>query len=126
MKIEMSDLVMRVAAETGDAKMRVKHTLEALLKVIDECVQAGHTVRLTNFGQFETFYRKPRPGAKVRTKDPFIIPARVGVKFVPSMVLKRKLGALSERIGLVGEPTPVEALNKRGVALDNAPRYRPS
>ena len=86
-----TELVQRIAEDTGQKATQVKRTVEALLGIVSDTLNEGSEIRFHNFGalhpwiQIERMARKPKTGVAVK------IPRRVSVKFRPGTKLLKVL-----------------------------------
>lgn len=76
-----TQLVERIADQTGESKATSAKVLEAALEVISKTVAAGETVTLIGFGGFSVSKRKGRTGRNPRTREEITIAASALPKF---------------------------------------------
>lgn len=83
-----TELVVKVAEESGVSKAKVAETIDATMKVISEELKAGNKVSLIGFGTFETVERAARTGHNPRTGAKLEIAASKSVAFRVGATLK--------------------------------------
>jgi DNA-binding protein HU-beta len=54
------ELINQIASEAGLTKKAAGKTLDALISSVEETLEAGGKVKLSNFGTFSSVRRKPR------------------------------------------------------------------
>ncbi|MDH2443662.1 HU family DNA-binding protein [Amnibacterium sp. CER49] len=83
-----SDLVSRIAAETGQPQNAVNAVLDALLTSLAEYVGEGTKVTIPGWLAVETTSRAARTGRNPQTGEPIEIAASTGVKISAGSKLK--------------------------------------
>lgn len=83
-----SDIVAKVAAETGMSQGALEVALGKVLKTISDTLAGGEDVALSGFGSFTVRSRKERQGRNPATGEPMTIPASRSVDFKPAKALK--------------------------------------
>ena len=83
-----ADLVDQVAARTGQTKVAVAATVEAMMEAIIETVADAGTVTLSGFGTFEPKERRARTGRNPRTGVAVPIPPKTVPVFRPGNTFK--------------------------------------
>lgn len=83
-----TELVAKVAEETGFSKDTVMNVFERSLEAIAFEVISGGKVSINGFGSFEQLKRKEKKGINPKTKEPILIPETVTVKFKPAKSFK--------------------------------------
>ncbi len=83
-----SDIVAKVAAETGMSQGALEVALGKVLKTISDTLAGGEDVALSGFGSFTVRSRKERQGRNPATGEPMTIPASRSVGFKPAKALK--------------------------------------
>ncbi len=73
--LNKTDLVNRVAEQTGAKKKDVDMIIAATLDAIGEALASGEKVQLVGFGSFEVRERAARVGRNPRTLEEISIPA---------------------------------------------------
>lgn len=84
------ELIEAIRSEIGGISEReVGRYVAFILEQIEEALERGESVKLTNFGVFETHDKQERVGRNPQTLEEVIIPSRKVVRF-------RKSGNLSD------------------------------
>lgn len=79
----------------GEEAIKVVQTV---LDTIESALAQGHRVELRNFGVFEVFNTKERPGRNPNNPEKtVVIPARTVVKFHPGKEMKAKVLLLKDQ-----------------------------
>ena len=65
--------------------------IENFFKTLSESFQKNEIVKISGFGSFKKFYTKARVGRNPKTMEPFPIPSKLKIKFVPSNKVKKML-----------------------------------
>ena len=84
-KAELSDLLFE---KVGLNKREAKDMVEAFFEEIRMQLEAGESVKLTGFGNFQLRDKPQRPGRNPKTGEEIPITARRVVTFHPSQKLK--------------------------------------
>ncbi|WP_429289674.1 HU family DNA-binding protein [Paraburkholderia sp. CI3] len=87
------ELVDTVAAATGNSKVAVAGTVDALLAAVTGAVAKGEGVQLVGFGTFATGARAARIGRNPATGAEMQIPAATTVKFTAGKAFKSAVNA---------------------------------
>jgi DNA-binding protein HU-beta len=88
-----TELVRRVARETGVSQRVVRQVVGASLATIETALSAGERVTLPGFGTFYTSQRRAGRVRSVRTGRQVEVPARRVAAFRVGEVLKRAVAA---------------------------------
>ena len=83
-----ADLVDEISVRTGQTKVAVTATVEAMMDTIIEAVAESRTVTLSGFGTFEPKQRKARTGRNPRTGVAVPIPPKTVPAFRPGNTFK--------------------------------------
>lgn len=83
-----TDLIAKIAAETGLPKKDSEKALAATLNAITGALKEGDKVQLVGFGVFEVKERSARMGRNPRTKESIEIPASKIPQFKAGKALK--------------------------------------
>lgn len=83
-----SELVARVARDTGLTKADVLRALDAVLEQVARSLKKGEAVKLVDFGTFLVSRRKPRAAYNPHTGQAMRIPARRWPRFAAGKGLK--------------------------------------
>jgi integration host factor subunit alpha len=84
-KAELADLLYE---QVGLNKREAKEMVEAFFEEIRIQLEAGETVKLSSFGNFQLREKPQRPGRNPKTGEAIPISARRVVTFHPSQKLK--------------------------------------
>lgn len=88
-----TELVRRVATETGVSQRVVRQVLGSSLHTIEAALTAGERVTLPGFGTFYTSQRRAGRVRSIRTGRQVEVPARRVAAFRVGEVLKRAVAA---------------------------------
>ena len=83
-----TDLIAKIAAETGLPKKDSEKALTATLNAITDALKSGDKVQLVGFGVFDVKERSARMGRNPKTKEPIEIPASKAPQFKAGKALK--------------------------------------
>ncbi len=86
-----ADLIDEVAARTGQTKVAVSATVEAMMETIIKTVAGSDTVTLSGFGTFEPKRRQARTGRNPRTGVAVPIPPKTVPVFRPGNTFKTEV-----------------------------------
>jgi DNA-binding protein HU-beta len=92
-----TDLVRRVAQETGVSQRVVSQVLSASLGTIQAALAAGERVTVPGFGTFYTSQRQAGRVRSVRTGRQVDVPARRVAAFRVGEILKREVAGTRKR-----------------------------
>ena len=87
-KAELADLLFE---QVGLNKREAKDMVEAFFEEIRHALEAGNTVKLSGFGNFELRKKSERPGRNPKTGEEIPITARRVVTFHASQKLKTRV-----------------------------------
>ncbi|MBR3444596.1 MAG: HU family DNA-binding protein [Prevotella sp.] len=76
-----TQLIDKIAANSGLTKADSKKALDATLKAVKETLKKGDKLALVGFGTFSVTKRPKRQGINLLTKQKVTIPAKKVVKF---------------------------------------------
>lgn len=88
MAITKSELVAKVAADTGQSQASVNTVLDAFFSTVVEGIENGEKISLPGFAVFEIVDTAARTGRNPRTGEPLTIPAGKRVKISAGSRLK--------------------------------------
>lgn len=88
MSLNKTELVAKIAAETGQSQAAVSNVLDGLFGAISETVAAGGKVAIPGWLSFETATTSARTGRNPRTGETIEIPAGKRVKVSVGSKLK--------------------------------------
>jgi DNA-binding protein HU-beta len=83
-----SDIVAKVAAETGMSQTALDMALGKVFKTISDSLAGGEDVAISGFGSFTVRSRKARQGRNPATGESMTIPASKSVGFKAAKALK--------------------------------------
>lgn len=89
-KAELADLLYE---QVGLNKREAKDMVEAFFEEVRIALEAGDSVKLSGFGNFELRQKSERPGRNPKTGEEIPITARRVVTFHASQKLKAKVDA---------------------------------
>ena len=93
---------LRVEQEDSDSpaltRSGVHEMTKAVFDIISQAIVAGEEVSIPKFGKFATVVRDARKGRNPHTGKAIEIPARMGLKFKASSVLKIAVGEMDVTI----------------------------
>lgn len=87
-KSKMAD---RLFAELGLNKREAKEVVESFFAEVSASLEAGESVKLSGFGNFNLRNKSPRPGRNPKTGEEVPISARRVVTFKPGQKLKSRV-----------------------------------
>jgi nucleoid DNA-binding protein len=110
-KITFSDLVKRIAEETGTSKRLIHGLFKEMVTVNKEGLLRDGQVYITGLGTFKLKWRDARRGINPQTGEPIEIPAQNRVYFKPEAALRRFMNQeyrhkKPEIIGIDIKPAP--------------------
>lgn len=88
MSLNKTELVAKVAAETGQSQATVNSVLDGLFSAVSETVAAGGKVSIPGWLSFETVATSARTGRNPQTGESIQIPAGKRVKVSVGSKLK--------------------------------------
>ena len=88
MSLNKTELVAKIAAETGQSQAAVSNVLDGLFAAVSETVAAGGKVAIPGWLSFETATTSARTGRNPRTGETIEIPAGKRVKVSVGAKLK--------------------------------------
>ena len=88
MSLNKTELVAKIAAETGQSQAAVSNVLDGLFAAVSETVAAGGKVAIPGWLSFETATTSARTGRNPRTGETIEIPAGERVKVSVGSKLK--------------------------------------
>jgi integration host factor subunit alpha len=98
--VTRADLVDLTHERTGLSREESRKVVETLLQIVEDCLRAGETVKISGFGTFTVKRKHSRRGRNPKTGVAITIDSRRVLSFKASQVLKdlvaeRSLGAIS-------------------------------
>ena len=91
MTLTKADLADMLFEQVGLNKREAKDMVEAFFEEVRSSLEAGDSVKLSGFGNFELRQKSERPGRNPKTGEEIPIPARRVVTFHASQKLKSKV-----------------------------------
>ena len=91
MTVTKDSLVEMVHNEIGLNKREAKELIESFFEQIKQCLEDGHDIKLSGFGNFTLRDKSPRPGRNPKTGEEVTISSRRVVTFKSGLKLKSKL-----------------------------------
>ena len=89
-----AELIAGIAETAGVSKRNAEETLNAMLKVVSDCLASGEPVQLLGFGTFEVKGRNARSGKDFATGERVIIEAKKVPVFKPGSALKNRIAGV--------------------------------
>ena len=86
-----TDVIARIAKETGATKTLAGKAVETLLATVTKALKKGDSITFVGFGTFKTSQRKARVARNPQTGATLRIPKRKAVRFVAGKALKNAL-----------------------------------
>lgn len=86
--VKKSDLVSKIATQTGLSASDTKIIVEELLKAFSEELLKENTIELRGFGTFSVKNRKQRLARNLNTGEAVIVPATKDIVMKPTKELK--------------------------------------
>jgi DNA-binding protein HU-beta len=86
--VNKSDLITRVAHNTGATKSSAGAAVDSLLDAITQALKKGDAITFVGFGTFKTAVRRARVAKNPRTGVPIKIPKRRVVRFTAGKALR--------------------------------------
>ena len=86
--VKKSDLVSKIAAQTGLAASDTKIIVNELVDAMSQELQKGSTIELRGFATFSVRNRRPRVARNISTGEKVSVPAKKDIVMKPSKQLK--------------------------------------
>jgi DNA-binding protein HU-beta len=83
-----TELIEKVAKETGESKAQTQRIIESTLGTIEHSLSTGEDVAVTGFGTWKVRHQGARNARNPRTGQPIVIPARRAPRFSAGSRLK--------------------------------------
>jgi integration host factor subunit alpha len=96
MALTKADLVEKLLEETELNKRDGKLLVDQFFEEVKTALEAGRSVKLSGFGNFDLRDKKQRPGRNPKTGEEIPITARRVVTFKPGQKLKAKVEVYSD------------------------------
>lgn len=91
--LKKSELVKKVALETGMSQTDAAKVLNAIISAVSDCLISGDSITIQGFGTFKISDHKERKGRNPSTGEAMTIPAKKVAKFSPG----KELSALVQK-----------------------------
>ncbi len=88
-----ADIVDLVHEKTGFSKKESSESVEMILEILKEKLQAGDKVKISGFGNFAIRQKEVRKGRNPKTGEEMRITARRVLSFKPSQKLKEHINS---------------------------------
>lgn len=85
--MKKSELVKKVALETGMSQADAAKAVQAIIAAVSDCLISGDSITIQGFGTFKLSEHKERKGRNPSTGEAMTIPARKVAKFSPGKEL---------------------------------------
>lgn len=90
--MKYQELVEIVAVETGSSRRQVDYVIKSLVDIIrTSMVAEGDEISIPNLGKFKTKVSAARTSRNPRTGEAVQVPAKLSVKFNPSLAFKKSV-----------------------------------
>lgn len=83
-----ADIVEKIHTTTGLSKKDSAEMMESVFAIMKESLEAGESIKLSGFGNFEVKQKDARRGRNPQTGEAIIIEARKVLTFKPSTKLR--------------------------------------
>jgi integration host factor subunit alpha len=84
-----ADIIEKINATTGLSKKDSAVMMESVFTIMKESLEAGETIKISGFGNFEVTQKAARKGRNPQTGEAITIEARKVLTFKPSTVLRQ-------------------------------------
>lgn len=84
-----ADIVEQIHTTTGLSKKDSAEMLESVFAIMKESLEAGESIRVSGFGNFEIKQKEARRGRNPQTGEAITIKARKVLTFKPSTLLRQ-------------------------------------
>jgi integration host factor subunit beta len=121
--VTKKELVNRIAEETGQTKVVVKHILQRFLDEIIGELEQGNRLEFREFGVFEVRMRAARQAQNPRTLEKVTVPAKRVVKFKVGRTMRERVCGDDAPVGRRKVTSPPPAA---GTAPPEAPPAPPA
>ena len=91
MSLTKADIIQAVSEAHGYSNKKATQTVEILLEIIKQTLEAGEDVLISGFGKFCVKEKKERVGRNPATGEPMTLAARKVVTFKSSGKLKERI-----------------------------------
>lgn len=84
-----ADIVEKIHTTTGLSKKDSAEMMESVFAIIKEALEAGESIKVSGFGNFEVKQKDARRGRNPQTGEAITIEARKVLTFKPSTLLRQ-------------------------------------
>jgi len=84
-----ADIVEKIHTTTGLSKKHSAAMMESIFAIMKESLEAGETIKISGFGNFEVNQKAARKGRNPQTGEAITIEARKVLTFKPSTILRQ-------------------------------------
>lgn len=88
-----SDIAEKIHTTTGLSKKDSATMMELVFAIMKESIEAGETIKISGFGNFEVKQKDARRGRNPQTGEAITIEARKVLTFKPSSVLNTAINS---------------------------------
>ncbi len=85
------NIVKKLVKKTNIPQKLAKTLINANLKNIKECLEAGNELQVTGFGLFKILHKAPRVGRNPKTNEIHEVSERTIVSFIPTKGFRQML-----------------------------------
>lgn len=86
-----ADIVEKVHTTTGLSKKDSTVMMESVFAIMKEALEAGESIKVSGFGNFEVKQKADRKGRNPQTGEAITIEARRVLTFKPSTILRQSI-----------------------------------
>ena len=83
------EIIEKINAATGLSKKDSAAMMESVFTIMKESLEAGETIKISGFGNFEVNQKSARKGRNPQTGEAITIEARKVLTFRPSTILRQ-------------------------------------
>ncbi len=88
-----ADIAEKIQASTGLSKKDSAAMMESVFAIMKESLEAGETIKVSGFGNFEIKQKNARRGRNPQTGEAITIEARKVLTFKPSSLLNTAINS---------------------------------
>ena len=86
-----ADIAERIQTNSSLSKKDSIQSLELVLSIMKDTLEAGEKIKINGFGKFEVKQKKDRKGRNPHTSETITLAARKILSFKPSMLLRQAM-----------------------------------
>jgi integration host factor subunit alpha len=94
-----ADIAEKIQITTGLSKKDSTAMMESVFAIMKESLEAGETIKISGFGNFEVKQKDTRRGRNPQTGEAITIEARKVLTFSPSTILRQAINGIDDNIG---------------------------